>query len=273
MSSRTLIMGILNMTPDSFSGDGLRKNTEEAIRQARVFVEAGCDILDVGGESTRPGSEPVSEDKEKERVIPLITKLSREFPVMVSVDTYKASVAEKAIKAGAKMVNDISGMTFDARMPEVVAKAKVPVVLTHIRGTPKNMQENPYYENVVKEVTEELKECIKKAEKAGILKDRIWIDPGIGFGKRVEDNLKLLQNLHKLKSLGKPILIGTSRKSFIGKILNLPVEERLFGTAATVALAISHGADAVRVHDVKEMVQVARMTDAIVRRANSHVAT
>lgn len=266
MRSRTLIMGILNMTPDSFSGDGLWKNTAEAIKQARVFVEAGCDILDVGGESTRPGSEPVSEDKEKERVIPLITKLSREFPVMVSVDTYKASVAEEAIKAGAKMVNDISGMTFDARMPEVVAKAKVSVVLTHIHGTPKNMQENPYYENVVEEVKLELRNNTQAAENAGIKPERIWIDPGIGFGKRVEDNLKLLQNLHELKSLGKPILVGTSRKSFIGKILNLPMEERLLGTAATVVLAISRGADAVRVHDVKEMVQVARMADAIVRR-------
>ncbi len=272
MGERTYIMGILNVTPDSFSGDGLLTQAGEdevvdlAVARAREMVEGGADLLDVGGESSRPGSDPVPLEEELRRVIPVIARLSREVDVPLSIDTYKAEVARQAIAAGASMVNDISALRFDPEMARVVARAGVPIVLMHMKGTPKTMQQEPHYEDVMAEIIEFLRERIAFALSAGIKRGQIIVDPGFGFGKTVAHNLEILRRLGEMRVLGCPILIGTSRKSTIGKVLgDLPVEERLEGTAATVALAIAAGADFVRVHDVRPMARVARMTDAIVR--------
>lgn len=262
---RTYIMGVLNVTPDSFSDGGLYFDLDRALERAYSMVEAGADIIDVGGESTRPGSDPVPLEEELRRVLPVVERLARELKVPISVDTYKAEVARQALERGATLINDITGLRGDPRMPEVVARFGCPVVVMHIKGTPKNMQENPTYEDVVAEVKEYLLEGIRLAEEAGLPREKIIIDPGIGFGKTVEHNLEILRRLKEFKALGQPLLVGTSRKSFIGKILNLPVNERLLGTAATVALGIAGGADIVRVHDVGEMKQVVQMADAVVR--------
>lgn len=262
---RTYIMGILNVTPDSFSDGGLYFDLDRALERAYSMVEAGADIIDVGGESTRPGSDPVPLEEELRRVLPVVERLVRELKVPISVDTYKAEVARQALERGATLINDITGLRGDPRMPEVVARFGCPVVVMHIKGTPKNMQENPTYEDVVAEVKEYLLEGIRLAEEAGLSREKIIIDPGIGFGKTVEHNLEILRRLKEFKALGQPLLVGTSRKSFIGKILNLPVNERLLGTVATVALSIAGGADIVRVHDVGEMKQVVQMADAVVR--------
>ncbi|SMB99240.1 Dihydropteroate synthase [Thermanaeromonas toyohensis ToBE] len=262
---RTYIMGILNVTPDSFSDGGLYFDLGRALERAHIMVEAGADIIDVGGESTRPGSDPVPLEEELRRVLPVVERLARELKVPISIDTYKAEVARQALERGATLINDITGLRGDPQMPEVVARFGCPVVVMHIKGTPKNMQENPTYEDVVAEVKEYLREGVELAVKAGLPREKVIIDPGIGFGKTVEHNLKILQSLKEFKALGQPLLVGTSRKSFIGKILNLPVHERLLGTAATVALSIAGGADIVRVHDVGEMRQVVQMADAIVR--------
>jgi len=258
-------MGILNVTPDSFSDGGLYFDLDRALERAYSMVEAGADIIDVGGESTRPGSDPVPLEEELRRVLPVVERLVRELKVPISVDTYKAEVARQALERGATLINDITGLRGDPRMPEVVARFGCPVVVMHIKGTPKNMQENPTYEDVVAEVKEYLLEGIRLAEEAGLSREKIIIDPGIGFGKTVEHNLEILRRLKEFKALGQPLLVGTSRKSFIGKILNLPVNERLLGTVATVALSIAGGADIVRVHDVGEMKQVVQMADAVVR--------
>jgi len=266
LGRRTHIMGILNVTPDSFSDGGRFAASDRARTHAHEMVAAGADIIDIGGESTRPGADPVPEDEELRRIIPIIECLSVELPVPVSVDTYKASVARKAIEAGASMVNDISGLRFSPDMATVVADTGAALVIMHIKGTPRNMQQNPEYADVVVEVTEFLKDSIEAAEKAGVNREKIIIDPGIGFGKNLAHNLQLLDHLDELKSLGRPIMLGTSRKKFIGTILDIPVpEHRLYGTAATVALGIARGAAIVRVHDVTQMVQVARMTDAIIK--------
>ncbi|MDO8682167.1 MAG: dihydropteroate synthase [Armatimonadota bacterium] len=263
MSRRTLIMGILNVTPDSFSDGGRYLDRDAAMAHAFKMVEDGADIIDIGGESTRPGSEAVSENEEAERVVPVIERLRKESDVVISVDTCKAEVARAAIEAGADLVNDISAMAFDPNMRAVVAEAQVPVILMHIKGTPRDMQVNPQYDDVMSEIAAYLREHIDLAIEAGVDKRLIIIDPGFGFGKTVEHNLLILRRLKELKSLGHPILMGTSRKSTIGKVLgDLPVEERLEGTAATVAISIMNGANIVRVHDVKEMARVARMTDA-----------
>jgi len=264
LGRRTYIMGVLNLTPDSFSGDGII-DQDAALSQAKRFEQEGADIIDVGGESTRPGAETVPLDEELKRVIPVLKRLVKEIKVPVSIDTYKPEVAEPALKLGASMVNDISGLRGDKRMAKLVAKYDVPVVIMHIKGTPKNMQENPQYLDLLSEIKEYLEKSISRAEKEGVDPQKIIIDPGIGFGKTLEHNLEIIRKLKEFKSLGKPILIGTSRKSLIGKVLNLPVGERLEGTAATVALSISNGADFVRVHDVGEMVRVVRMSDALVR--------
>jgi dihydropteroate synthase len=272
IGERTYIMGILNVTPDSFSGDGLlaqageREVVDLAVARAREMVAGGADLLDVGGESSRPGSDPVPLEEELRRVIPVIERLSKEVDVPLSIDTCKAEVARQAIAAGASMVNDISALRFDPEMAPVVARAGVPVVLMHMKGTPKTMQQDPHYDDVVAEVIAFLQERIAFAVGAGIGRDQIIVDPGFGFGKTVQHNLEILRRLGEMRVLGRPILIGTSRKSTIGKVLgDLPVEERLEGTAATVALAIAAGADFVRVHDVRPMARVARMADAIVR--------
>ena len=255
---RTYVMGIINVTPDSFSGDGLGTDVDAALAHALRFQDEGADILDVGGESTRPGHAPVDEDEELRRVIPLIERLAGSATTPISVDTYKAGVARRALAAGATMVNDIWGLRRDPEMAGVVAEAGVPVVVMH-------NQEAPIYKDVVADVMAILRESLRRAEAAGIPREWVIVDPGIGFAKRPEHSLELLRRLGELRALGCPVLVGTSRKSSIGAVLGLPVEERLEGTAATVAIAIANGADIVRVHDVKAMVRVARMSDAIVR--------
>ena len=256
--TRTYVMGIVNVTPDSFSSDGLRGDVEAALAQARRMVDEGADIIDVGGESTRPGHTPVSTEDEIERVLPVVERLTKELPVPVSVDTYKADVAERAVRAGASMVNDVWGLLRDPEMARAVALAQVPVVIMH-------NQEGTKYNDLMADITRSLRHSIEVASAAGIRPENIIIDPGFGFGKTKDDNLQVLAQLEELKVMGRPILMGTSRKSTIGYVLDLPVAQRLEGTAATVALAIANGADIVRVHDVKEMVRVVRMSDAVVR--------
>lgn len=248
-----LIMGILNVTPDSFYDGGKYFHRDDAISRGMKLVEDGADIIDIGGESTRPGSVPISEEEELKRVIPVIEELSKRTSVPISIDTYKSRVAEAAIDAGAQIVNDISGMKFDEKMAQVVAEKGVPVVIMHIKGTPRDMQNNPYYEDIIQEIFNYFEDRISFAVSRGIAENKIIIDPGIGFGKRPEDNLFLIKNLGSFKIFGKPIMIGVSRKSFIGKILNLPPEERLEGSISATLYALSEGAKVVRVHDVKEI--------------------
>ena len=280
--SRTYVMGILNVTPDSFSGDGIISKgnaVNVAVEQARDFLASGADILDVGGESTRPGSAPVTADEEMGRVIPIIQALNKNFPeAIISIDTYKAQVAEEAIRAGAYMVNDVWGLRADDGLAPVVAKYNVPVILMHNRSNPASVEVrekfgNAYvgaeYENLIGDVKRELMNSVELARKAGIAESHIVLDPGIGFGKTREHNLELINRLDKIRELGYPVLLGTSRKSFIGFTLDLPADQRVEGTAATVAVGITRGADIIRVHDVKEIVRVAKMTDAIVRSPSS----
>lgn len=267
LGRRTYIMGILNVTPDSFAGDGVME-LEAALTRGRVLAAEGADILDLGGESTRPGAEPVPLAEELRRVIPVITRLVGELGAVVSVDTRKTEVARQALRAGAAMINDVSALRGDPTMAMVVAEAQIPVVLMHGWGMPWRVPQNPVSRDILHEVRAFLAERIEAVVAAGIALDRILIDPGFGFGKTVQENLEILRRLGELRSLGRPIVMGTSRKGTIGKVLGgLPVTERLEGTAATVALAIAQGADIVRVHDVQSMVRVARMTDAIVRDA------
>jgi dihydropteroate synthase len=263
LSTRTHIMGVLNVTPDSFSDGGNFFKWDNALRQGMKMVGEGADIIDVGGESTRPGSDPLTLKEELSRVIPVIESLSQKTDVPVSIDTYKAEVARRALDAGAQMINDISALRFDPEMKNIAREYEVPIVLMHIKGTPKDMQQNPYYEDVIAEISRYLEESINIAQKAGIEKNKIIIDPGIGFGKRLEDNLNILKNLKKFSILECPVLIGCSRKSFIGRILDLPVEERLEGSLAALAVAVVNGANIVRVHDVKESRRVVKLVDAI----------
>jgi dihydropteroate synthase len=265
LSSRTHLMGVLNVTPDSFSDGGKFSKVEDAVRCGIKMAEEGADIIDMGGESTRPRSDPVTIEEELSRVIPVIEALSKEIDIPISIDTYKSEVAKKALDVGAEMINDISALRFDPKMKEVAGEYQVPIVLMHIKGTPKNMQENPYYKDVIEEIIEYLKESSQLAKDVGIQEENIIIDPGIGFGKRLEDNLNILKNLKKFSILNCPILVGPSRKSFIGKILDLPVEERLEGSLAALAVSIMNGANIVRVHDVKESKRMAGLVDAILR--------
>lgn len=258
-------MGIINVTPDSFSDGGLFFDPDRAIEYGLKLESEGADIIDIGGESTRPGSLPVSAEDEIKRVIPVIKGLSAHVKIPISIDTYKSKVAELAVKAGALIINDVSALRFDQNMINVAKEYNTPVVLMHILGTPHDMQRNPVYRDVVHEVYDFLKERIEYAEKYGMKRDNIILDPGIGFGKRLKDNLSLIKHLDVFSSLRCPVLIGPSRKSFIGEILDVPVEERGYGTAAVTALAITRGANIIRVHDVKAMKQVAKMTDAIMR--------
>ncbi len=268
-SKRTYVMGILNVTPDSFSDGGRYFTLDSALEHAMKMVEEGADIIDVGGESTRPGSEPVPVEEELRRVIPVIRELAKRTEVPISIDTYKSEVAKQALDNGAIIVNDISGLRFDEKMAEVVAEYKASLVLMHIKGTPKTMQQNPEYKDVISEIYSYLSESVDLAVGAGIR--QIIVDPGIGFGKRLVDNLEIIKRLREFKSLGYPILIGVSRKSFIGNILNLPVDQRLEGTAGAVAISVWNGANIVRVHDVKEMVRVVRIVDAIKKTALKQV--
>lgn len=263
LGRRTLIMGILNVTPDSFADGGRYNDLNSAILHAKDMVSQGADIIDVGGESTRPGAKPVSLKEELRRVIPVITALLEEVDLPISIDTYRSEVAQKALDLGAHMVNDISALRMDPEMASLVASYKVPLVLMHMQGRPRNMQRNPRYKCVVGEVLDFLRERIRAAVDRGIDEANIIIDPGIGFGKLASHNLEIIRRLWEFKSLGRPILLGPSRKRVIGDVLGLPLEERLEGTAALVSCAILNGANIVRVHDVKEMVRVARMADAI----------
>ncbi len=262
---RTLIMGIINMTPDSFSGDGLAQATEAGVRQGRRFVEEGADLLDVGGESTRPGSESVPLAEELQRVIPVIEGLAQTVAVPISIDTSKAEVARRALDAGATIVNDIAALQGDPEMLPLCAERGCGVVLMHMQGTPRTMQAQPHYHDVMAEIYAFLADRLEAAVGAGVKPTQVILDPGFGFGKRLEDNLEILRRLREFRSLGRPLLVGTSRKSMIGQVLDLPADERLEGTAATCALAIRHGADILRVHDVRQMARVARMTDAVCR--------
>ena len=259
----TLIMGILNVTTDSFSDGGLFFDRGIAINHALEMEAAGADIIDIGGESTRPGAEPVLLEDELNRVIPVIEAIRSASDVCVSIDTYKADVAEKAIKAGANIVNDISGLQFDASMTDVVKNNNVPVVIMHIKGTPREMQKDPHYDDLMQEVVAYFQERVEFCHQHGIKKENIILDPGIGFGKRSQDNFELLRELKQIADLGYPVLSGPSRKSFIGLTLDLPVEERVEGTAAAVTASILNGAKIVRVHDVQEMKRVVTITDNI----------
>jgi dihydropteroate synthase len=264
--ARTYVMGVLNLTPDSFSGDGLaRAGLPAIVARARELLAEGADWLDLGGESTRPGAEEVSVEEELARVVPAVAAVRAECDRPISVDTRRAAVAAAAIAAGADLVNDVSGLTFDPEMAAVVAQAGVPVVLQHMRGTPRDMMRLADYDDVVAEVRDGLAARLAAAEAAGIDRGQCLIDPGLGFAKGTADNLRLLRELPALRALGAPILIGPSRKRFIGEVLGAEVGDRLEGTAAAVALAIAGGADVVRVHDVRAMARVARLSDAIVR--------
>lgn len=258
------IMGILNITPDSFSDGGKYfGNSDEALRRAVQMLEDGADIIDIGAESTRPGASIVSEEEEIERVIPIIERIIKETGAVVSIDTYKSKTAKEALKAGASIVNDISGLKSDSKMAEVISDADAAVVIMHMQGIPQNMQENPQYEDVVEGIIRELKESISIAKIAGIKENKIVVDPGLGFGKSNINNLEIVNRLREFKTLGYPILIGASRKSMIGNVLNLPVEERVEGSLAVAAAAAMNGASIFRVHDVKETKRVIAMIDAI----------
>jgi dihydropteroate synthase len=265
-SQKTYIMGILNVTPDSFSDGGQYFDKSTAIKRAIQMVEDGADIIDIGGESTRPGSQPLAIEEELRRTLPVIEALTKEINTPISIDTYKSEVAKRALDAGAAMVNDISGLRFDPEMPKVVSAYKVPVVIMHIKGMPKDMQKNPAYEALVPEIMDYLRDSIRSAKESGIAEDMIIIDPGIGFGKTFEHNLEIIHNLYNFTLLEKPVLVGLSRKAFIGKILgDVPAGERLEGTAAAIAISIINGANIIRVHDVKEMAKVAKVANAVKR--------
>lgn len=256
--SETYVMAILNITPDSFSGDGLLEREAEAIEMAASAEAEGADLLDIGGQSTRPGHTPISPTEELQRVVPVVREVAKHVSIPISVDTSSALVAEEALRAGASIINDVRGLSADPELAEVAAQAGVPVIVMHDRGA-------DGHEDLVTSVVRELSRRLDRAVAAGIAWENLIIDPGFGFGKDWRDNLLLLRRLGELRVLGRPILSGTSRKGTIGKILDLPPDERVEGTAATVVIAIANGADIVRIHDVREMVRVARMTDAIVR--------
>ncbi|MDO8578799.1 MAG: dihydropteroate synthase [Dehalococcoidales bacterium] len=266
---RTYVMGIINLSPDSFSGDGLAA-PEAAIEQARRFVKDGADILDIGGESTRPGFAPVSVEEEIARVVPVIERLAAEISIPISIDTSKSEVAGEALKAGAAMLNDVWGLKRDPKLGELAAKNNVPILLMSNQRDKggydsRVKRDTSFYDDVMNEVIASLKQSIDTAIKLGVPRENIILDPGIGFGKTWQQDLEIIRRLHELKVLGRPILVGGSRKSFIGKVLDVTADDRKEGDAAVVAISITQGTDIVRVHDVKEMVRVCRMSDAIIR--------
>jgi dihydropteroate synthase len=268
LGERTLVMGVLNVTPDSFSDGGKFLHPESAIEHAIAIERAGADLLDIGGESTRPGSTETSASEELDRILPVLEALRGRLKIPISVDTRRASVADLAIRAGAELVNDVSGLRSDPRIAEVAARQRVPLILMHMRGKPRTMQAGPFARDVVKDVLQGLRTSAETARKAGVAKSQIVLDPGIGFGKSFVQNYELLQKLPQLAKLGYPLLVGTSRKGFLGATLArdgkpVPPEERIWGTAATVTASILNGAHIVRVHDVEEMVKVARVADCL----------
>ena len=270
LGERTLVMGVLNVTPDSFSDGGVFLAPERAVEHALEMERAGADLIDVGGESTRPGSDGISVEEELRRVLPVLEGLRGRLGIPISIDTRKAEVAEAAVEAGAEIINDVSGLKHDPRIAKVAARRRVPLVLMHMRGEPKTMQKRPFARAVMRDVTAGLRASARKAMQAGVPRSQIVLDPGIGFGKSFAQNYEVLAQLGELGKLGFPLLVGSSRKGFLGATLAndgepLPPEERIWGTAATVAASILGGAHIVRVHDVKEMVQVARVADCAVR--------
>ncbi len=268
LGERTLVMGVLNVTPDSFSDGGKFFDTERAVEQALAMERAGADLLDIGGESTRPGAASISAQEELARVLPVLQALRVWIKIPVSVDTQKSEVAEAALDAGAQVINDIFGLKSDPRIAEVAARRRVPLILMHMRGEPRTMQIGPFARDVIKDVMQGLRQSVVIARKAGVPKSQIILDPGIGFGKSFAQNYELLQRLPQLAKLGYPLLVGTSRKGFLGATLArdgkpAPPQERIWGTAATVTASIMNGAHIVRVHDINEMVQVARVADCL----------
>ncbi len=262
-NKKIYVMGILNTTPDSFFSESRAYSLRDALERAEYMLKSGVDIIDVGGESSRPGADAVTVEEEIRRVIPVVEALRKRSDVIISVDTRKKEVAERALDVGADIINDITGLKHNLELAKLVAKRKVPIVLMHMRGTPKTMQKNPYYENTVSEILQELRSSISFALGAGIQPDKIIIDPGIGFGKRLQDNLRIIRELKSFKSLNYPVLIGLSRKSFIGELLGKPVEKRLIGTIVANTLAIINGANIVRVHDVSDAVEMIKIIDSI----------
>lgn len=259
----TVICGILNLTPDSFSDDGIYYDRKKAVDRVKQMADEGAGMIDIGGESSRPGAVPVSLEEERKRILPVLEEIAGKIDIPVSIDTYKSIIAREALQTGADIVNDITSLQGDPDMGNVIAESGAGIILMHMQGKPHNMQENPYYKDVVSDIIEFLKDAVGRAGSFGISTEKIIVDPGIGFGKRTEHNLEIIKKLAEMKSLGRPILIGVSRKSIIGNVLNLPVNERIEGTEALVACAILKGADIVRVHDVKQMYRVSRMVDAV----------
>jgi len=264
LGQKTWLMGIINVTPDSFSDGGLYFNKEKAVDRGLELAEEGADIIDIGGESTRPGSDFISTEEELMRTVPVISALRKKTDVLISVDTTKSEVAEAALDKGADIINDISSFRFDPKMLSLAAQKDIPVILMHMKGTPKNMQLNPFYEDLLAEIRGFLEERIATAQAYGIKKEKIIIDPGIGFGKSLKDNLTLIKSLKFLEPIDRPILIGISRKSFIGKILSLPPQERTEGTIASAVLSIFNGAHILRVHDVEAVKRAVLVTEAII---------
>ena len=265
LDQRTYIMGVLNVTPDSFSDGGRFFQTKKAIEQGIAMARDGADIIDVGGESTRPYSKKISAGEEIERVIPVIQALSRELKIPISIDTCKAKVARQALQVGASMINEISALRSDPDMISIAAEAGVPVILMHMKGVPGNMQDNPTYDNLIPEILDFLKDAVDRAVNGGIKEDMIIVDPGIGFGKTFDHNLEVIKELSQFSSIERPLLLGTSRKAFIGHILNKEVHERDTGTMATIVAGVMNGARIVRVHDVKKTSETVKMIDAIKR--------
>jgi dihydropteroate synthase len=260
---RTCIMGVLNVTPDSFSDGGEYTDPAHAIERVKRMIEEGVDVIDIGGESSRPGAKPVTPEEELRRIMPVIKGIKTSINVPISVDTYKSEVAREALEAGASLINDISALRKDPRMAGTIAEFDAGIVLMHMKGTPERMQDAPYYDDVIEEICEYLSGSIEIAVRAGIDPEKIIVDPGIGFGKRLEDNLTIIRELGRLEELEKPMLIGTSRKSFIGELTGKPAHSRVFGTAASVVLAVMNGACIIRVHDVGPMKDVIQVVDAV----------
>lgn len=263
LGDRTIVVGVLNVTPDSFSDGGEHFDLDQAVEHALRMESDGADIIEVGGESTRPGSERVSVSDELARVIPVLEKLKEKLNVPIAVDTYKSQIARAAVESGASIINDISSLRFDPVIADVVAETQTLLVLMHMRGEPSTMQKIEPSKDIFADMETDLNEAIRLAESRGVRREQVVIDPGIGFGKTLEQNLAIINHLERFKGFDLPLMVGTSRKSFIGRITGRPADERLFGTAASVAAAIMRGAHIIRVHDVKEMVEVARITDAI----------
>ena len=265
LGSRTHVMGILNVTPDSFSDGGRYLEVGKAVEHALEMAREGADIIDVGGESTRPYSQKISLSEELDRVIPVIETLSKELTIPISIDTYKGAVARESLRAGASIINDISALRFDSQMASIAAEAGVPLILMHMKGTPQDMQENPVYDDVISEILDFLKDATARAKKAGVKENLIIVDPGIGFGKTFDNNLEIIRDLGRFASLKRPVLLGTSNKAFIGHILGREAHERDTGSMATIAAGVMNGAHIVRVHSVRKAVETVKIIDAIKR--------